>query len=167
MYVYRPVKKYWTPSEAIRVGQRFGSHRRAGMAGQVLPNVPPYWIDGVIVLDCRHKRWRCPLLLKMSARVVMSISPVFRNPYSAGSAPTTRPRLPIQLASRMLPKPVGPSGNYHAIDAELQIGVVVADMEEAAGRGVLRDAGELQQDSLDRGVVAAGKGVDRFMGESG
>ena len=47
-----------------------------------------------------------PELLKMSVRVVRSIMPVVRSPYSAGSAPVTNDRLPIKLVSKMLPKPL-------------------------------------------------------------
>ncbi len=41
----------------------------------------------------------------------MSTRPIVRKPYSAGSAPVTSDILPINAVSRMLPKPVTPSGS--------------------------------------------------------
>ena len=51
-------------------------------------------------------------------------------------------------------------GQHHAIDAKLHVGVVVANVEQAAGGGILRDPRGLQQDFLYRLVVAAGKRLD-------
>ena len=56
-------------------------------------------------------------------------------------------------------------GQHHAIDAKLHVGVVVADVQQSAGGGILRDARRLQQDSLDRGIVATGQCVDRGLSD--
>ncbi len=45
-------------------------------------------------------------------------------------------------------------GQHDAVDPILKIAVLVADMQFAAGRGVLRDAGQLQQGLVQRRVVA-------------
>ena len=47
-------------------------------------------------------------------------------------------------------------GQHDAVDAELQVGVIVADVEEAARRGILRHAGRLQQHFLDRVLLPCG-----------
>ena len=82
-----------------------------------------------------------PLLLKMSLRVVMSTRPTVRSPNSAGRAPVTSDMLPMKLVSKMLPKPVTPVGQHHPVDAELDVGMIIADMQQAAGSGILRDPG--------------------------
>ena len=53
---------------------------------------------------------------------------------------------------------------HHAVDAELHIGVIVADVEAAAGRGILRHAGRLQQHLLDRRIGALRQRVDGGVG---
>ena len=47
----------------------------------------------------------------MSLRVVMSTKPTVRKPYSAGSAPVMSEMLPMISESKMVPKPVTPSGS--------------------------------------------------------
>ena len=51
-------------------------------------------------------------------------------------------------------------GQHHAVDAELHIGVVVANMKEPACRGILRDAGRLQQHFFDRRIAALRQRLD-------
>ena len=157
---YRPVKKYWTPGKQSALGSALVPG--AGViVGQVLPNVPPYWIVGVIV----------PLTAAVNADLAAIVENI------GAGRDVDQPHRPQAIFGREradhqaeAADPAGVEnaaeagravGQHHAIDAELQIGVIVADVEEAAGGGVLRDAGELQQDLLDRRVVAAGKRVDR------
>ena len=64
----------------------------------MVPWLPPYMLT-------------VPLLLKMSLRVVMSTRPTVRSPNSAGRAPVTSAMLPTKLVSKILPKPVTPSGS--------------------------------------------------------
>ena len=56
-------------------------------------------------------------------------------------------------------------GQHHAIDAILHVGMIVADVKEPACGGVLRHPRGLQQDFLHRLVVAAGKRIDRRVGD--
>ena len=56
-------------------------------------------------------------------------------------------------------------GQHHAIDAKLHVGVIVAHVKEPACGGVLRHPRGLQQDFLHRLVVAAGKRIDRRVGD--
>ena len=58
-----------------------------------------------------------------------------------------------------------PVGQHHPVDAELDVGVVVADMQQAAGGGILRDPGGLQQHSLDRLIVALGEILDGLVAD--
>ena len=51
-------------------------------------------------------------------------------------------------------------GQHDAVDAELHIGVIVADMEKTARRGILRHAGRLQQHLFDRRVGALRQRLD-------
>jgi hypothetical protein len=46
---------------------------------------------------------------------------------------------------------------HDAIDPKLHIGMIVADMEQAANRGILRNPGRLQQDFFDRLIIALGE----------
>jgi hypothetical protein len=86
----------------------------------------------------------------------MSTRPTVRSPNSAGSAPMTRDKAGLQNT----PKAGDAIGKHDAVDPELHIGVIVADMEQAARRGILRDAGRLQQHFLDRLVGALGQRLD-------
>ena len=81
------------------------------VAGQLPPKVPPYSMLGVMVPWLPPYMLTLPLLLKRSVRVVMSTRPTVRSPYSAGRAPVTSDMLPMKLVSKMLPKPVTPSGS--------------------------------------------------------
>ncbi len=59
-----------------------------------------------------------------------------------------------------LAEDIDPLRELHAVDAELQIGVVAADMDLA--ERILSDAGRLQQHLVERGVVALSLGFDRL-----
>ena len=54
-------------------------------------------------------------------------------------------------------------GQHDAVDADLHIGVLVADVKVAAGGGVLRHAGGLEDYLFDRLIVAARKRLDRVV----
>ncbi|VVC54709.1 hypothetical protein RHAL1_01609 [Beijerinckiaceae bacterium RH AL1] len=58
-----------------------------------------------------------------------------------------------------------PIRQQNAVDAVLRIGVLVADVEVAAARGVLADAGQLQQHRVECRVVARRKVVDARPGD--
>ncbi len=160
-------EKILDAGEAVRAGQCFGSgsrcrHSRTGAA------------EGTAVLDRRRDRFLTAAVNADLAAIVENIGAgrdvdqpdrpqaIFGRERADHQAETADPAgvKNAAEAGRAV-------GQHHAIDAELQIGVVVADVEEAAGRRILRDAGELQQDALDRCVVAAGKRVDRSLGQSG
>ena len=55
---------------------------------------------------------------------------------------------------------------HHAVDAKLHVGMIVADVKEPAGGGILRHPRGLQQDFLHRLVVAAGKRLDGRVADS-
>ena len=92
----------------------------------------------------------------MSVRVVMSTRPTVRMPNSAGSAPVISDMLPIRLGVQNAAEAGDAVGQHDAVDAELHVGVIVADVDRAAGRGILRHAGRLQQHFLDRALVPCG-----------
>ncbi len=100
------------------------------------------------------------MLLKASARVVMSTTPTVRIPNSAGNAPVTSDKLPIKPVSKKLPKPVTPSGNMTPLMRNCHVGVVVANMKRPAGRRVLRHARCLKQNFFDSGVAALRQSLD-------
>ena len=52
---------------------------------------------------------------------------------------------------------------HDAVDADLHIGVLVADVKAAAGGGILRHAGGLQEYLFDRLIVAPRKRLDRVV----
>ena len=52
---------------------------------------------------------------------------------------------------------------HDAVDADLHIGVLVADVKVAAGGGILRHAGGLQEYLFDRLIVAPRKRLDRVV----
>ena len=56
-------------------------------------------------------------------------------------------------------------GQHDPVDTVLHVGMVVADVKEPACGGVLRHPRGLQQDFLHRLVVAAGKRIDRRVGD--
>jgi hypothetical protein len=61
-----------------------------------------------------------------------------------------------QIRFQNTPKAGDAIGEHDAVDPELHVGVIVADMEQAARRGILRDPRCLQQHFLDRQVDALG-----------
>ncbi len=54
---------------------------------------------------------------------------------------------------------------HHPVDAELDVGVIVADMQRAAGGGILRNSRGLQQHFLDRLVGALRQILDRVVAD--
>ena len=54
-------------------------------------------------------------------------------------------------------------GQHDAVDAVLQVGMLVADVEIAAGGGILRHARNLQQHLVPGGVSALRQGLDRLL----
>ena len=54
-------------------------------------------------------------------------------------------------------------GEHDPVDTELHIGVIVADVEQAAGRRILRDAWRLQQHLFDRAGGPLRQRVDGFV----
>ena len=70
-----------------------------------------------------------------------------------------------QIGFQNTPKAGDAVGQHDAVDPELHIGVIVADMEQAARRGILRDPGRLQQHFLDRLVDALGQRLDVVMAD--
>ena len=89
--------------------------------------------------------------------------PAVRKPYCAGSAPVISD---TELASRVckrLAEDVDPLGQDDAVEAELQIGVVAADMQLA--ERILGDARRLQQQSVERLIVALRLRFDRLPAE--
>ena len=152
--------------EAIRAGQRFGSGRRRYRRTRAAKR------PAVL-----NRRRECSLTAAVNADLAAIVENI------GAGRDVDQPDRPQAIFGRERAdhqaETADPAGvenaaeagravrQHHAVDAELQIGVVVADVEEAAGRRILRDAGELQQDALDRCVVAAWKRIDCFMGESG
>ncbi|WP_409193021.1 hypothetical protein [Bradyrhizobium sp. RDM4] len=64
-----------------------------------------------------------------------------------------------------LPERADAVRKHDAIDAILQIGVLVADMQVAARGRVLGDAGELQQHLVQRGIAPLRQRLDRLVRE--
>ena len=64
-----------------------------------------------------------------------------------------------------LPERADAVGEHDAVDAILQIGVLVAHMQFAARGRILRDAGELQQHLVQRRVVALRQRLDGLMAD--
>ena len=56
---------------------------------------------------------------------------------------------------------------HDAVDADLHIGVLVANVKAAAGGGILRHAGSLQEYLFDRLIVAPRKRLDRVVTDGG
>ena len=89
--------------------------------------------------------------------------PAVRKPYCAGRAPVINA---TELASRVckrLAEDVDPLRQLNPVDAELQIGVVAADMDLA--ERILGNAGRLQQQLVQRLIVALRLGLDRLPAE--
>ena len=85
--------------------------------------------------------------------------PAVRKPYCAGRAPVISA---TELASRVSsdwPKTLIPSGSCTPLMRILQIGVVAADMDLA--ERILRDTRGLQQQLVQRLIVALRLGLDR------
>ena len=77
-------------------------------------------------------------------------------PNSAGNAPVISDMLPMKLGVKNTAEASDAVGQHHAVDAELHVGMIVADMQGAAGRGILRHARRLQQPFSTGALVPCG-----------
>jgi hypothetical protein len=155
------VKKYWTPGKQSALGSARVPGAGAAVAGHVAA-------ERAAVLDRRRER-------SLTAAVKADRSAVVED-VGAGrdvdQPHSSQPEFGRERAHNQgdAADPAGVEnaaeagetvGQHYPVDAKLHIGVIVADVQQSAGRRILRDAGRLQQDSLDRGIVAAGQCVDR------
>ena len=86
-----------------------------------------------------------------------------RRPNCAGSAPVISDHVADQRGIEKRAEAGNAVRQHDAVDADLHIGVLVADVKAAAGGGILRHAGRLQEYLFDRLIVAPRKRLDRVV----
>ena len=84
--------------------------------------------------------------------------PAVRRPYSAGRAPVISSTLSGEARAQRLAEHAQALGQDDAVQAELQAVVLAADVDLAVG--ILGDARRLQDDLVERRVLAAGQRLD-------
>ena len=84
--------------------------------------------------------------------------PAVRRPYSAGKRAGDQLDLPARRGLSAWLNTLRALGQDHAVEAELQAVVLAADVQLA--EGILRDARRLQDDLVERRVLAGGQRLD-------